>query len=142
MSILKPLQQFICDGCGTIIEEPKHAEIIWNVTDPDDEGNMYHYDYSLVHRYDVSPCGEKGCGLGDKTCNAGIEAFMDCFLLQPQTLYINKFQDLMFRLSVPYYEQARQYRPQVLKDFDVTDEMFRSASATPHYLFVINKYSG
>lgn len=119
--LLKPLKQFICDGCGAVILQPQDAEILWSMeTAPEAYPHDYwYYNYKLVHKRNKSPMGITGCGLGDQLCNNDIENFLELFLLDPMCKDIIEFQELMHRLTIPYYEEAQLYRAEVSKDLNI-----------------------
>ena len=118
---LEPLKQFICDGCGAVILQPQDAEILWSMEDSPEAYpyDHWYYNYKLVHKKHKSPIGITGCGLGDQLCNSDIEFFLECFLLQPQCKDIAEFQELMHRLTIPYYEEANLYKAEVLRNLDL-----------------------
>ncbi len=142
--LLKPLQQFICDGCGAVIQQPQHAEILWTMeAAPEDYPHDYwYYNYKLVHKRYKSPYGTIGCGLGDQLCNNDIETFLELFLLDPECKDISEFQELMHRLTIPYFEEAKLYMAAAIKDMDMLKELCGGFTNAKFFKKVIELYGG
>ncbi len=115
---LEPLQQFFCDQCGQLIEEPEHGYVEWHI---DNSG------WHIVHHANYSPLQpEKNCYAGfDKTIAltrflgpagmAYIIGFLDVGEHLPdvekriRAADIREFVEFVRRVTLPYYEEARQY---------------------------------
>lgn len=118
--MLQPLEEYICDYCGKTISSPMFAEIVFNVVSGNTFSTMLFGDYKLVH---------KRCGyhhMKEYHCNAPFDHFFNCYLLEPYAADIKEFQELMRRLTVPYYEEARIY--------------LRNMEAVAHYYNDLNKH--
>lgn len=99
--MLQPLEEYICDYCYQKISQPSHAEIVWNYLGDTDTYDAQYGNYKLVH---------KQCGIHQVRgydCNAGIDHFLDFFLLTPHAHNLQEYLHLIRRLTVPYYEEAR-----------------------------------
>lgn len=134
IKLLEPLKQFYCDRCGRLIEQ---AEAGWVefLSEPNGIGRLY-YGFRIVHH--SGKCGsEKGClrhfhrhgagsiELDQFTGKNGINELLDFLdegdVLEPSfrgssVKDMREFVELARRLTVPYYEQARQYWQRALED--------------------------
>jgi hypothetical protein len=132
--MLTPLNQFICDTCGEIINEPKEGWIEW-ISDIDEKnGKFIDHSFRIVHHFAHSPLAETkpdGCyqhqhALGrsdshlhqfisDEYKMAHILKFLDIGPYHqpnykgPSVRDMREYVEVMRRLTIPYYEEARQY---------------------------------
>lgn len=53
---LKPLEEFICDVCGEIINSPKEGYVIWR---SDRDHDRLQYDFKIIHQM---ICDDRSCG--------------------------------------------------------------------------------
>lgn len=132
--MLPPLNQFICDTCGEIIQSPDDGWLEW-VTETDDlTGKSETHSFNIVHHISSSPyasSSKDGCyqhgrkkGLRDLPLRhyidenykmAHILSFLDIGPLH-QPKYkgtdlrdLREFVEIMRRLTIPHYEEARLY---------------------------------
>jgi len=141
--MLKPLQQFICDTCEEIIESPKDGYLEW--VHADGKAHSFH----IVHHASRSPrkpggdCynhtaaqGRADVALVDFVGTAGLPrllSFLDMGALHdPDRVRlmrikdVREFVELMRRLSLPFYEEARLYWQRAVDDrfFDGVNEVW------------------
>lgn len=131
---LRPLKQWICDTCGEVIRQPKHGYLEWVATV--DNGVYHAHELRIVHHAPRSPYYNKktlrgGCyghdgkyGRSDLPLDCfvgsvGLSRFLSIFLdvgpdlkpdyPGPQVVDMRAAVEVMRRLYVPYYEEARLY---------------------------------
>ena len=128
--MLKPLEQFVCDQCGQIIESPEKGWVEW-LRNPTERKA---YGFRIVHHATSSPLRVEG--QRDKNCynytryDVRMDLPLDSFIdeLMPQLLVfldvgpyhepeylgiqvkdMREFVEFVRRLTLPYYEEARLY---------------------------------
>lgn len=145
---LKPLEQFICDGCGEIIDDPKFGWVEWLR----EKDSLQVHGFRIVHHQAYSPLKETdryGCSRypGKAGCSDDyLERFLGSLgivqLLRfidlgpyhdpdysvcggPQVKNLREWTELFRRLHIPYYEEARLYWDEALEDlfFDGANEI-------------------
>lgn len=143
--MLIPLRQFICDTCGEIIEKPEDGWIEWIHSD-----DGMQTEFNIIHNAGSSPRKEfnhEGCyqhGGRNGRMDNHLNQYTDpnvimSFLLHfidmgryhdPNGKYIAKvdiseYVDLVRRLTIPYYEEARLYWKEAKDDgyFDGANEI-------------------
>lgn len=143
--MLIPLKQFICDTCGEIIEKPEDGYLEWVYSD-----DGMQREFNIVHHGGSSPrkkYNHNGCyqhadrhGRMDEALNQSIDPNrMMAFLLKfidmgryhdPDRGHIAKvniseYVELVRRLTIPYYEEARLYWEEAKSDgfFDGANEI-------------------
>ncbi len=139
---LIPLKQWICDSCGGIIEKPEDAWFEWYL----DRDTSYETGFRIVH------AGQTSCRYDDRQLEQENKSPLDlpfATVLGPDglgaLLYLTEhtsfadlkeFIDIVRRLHIPYYEEARQYWKQAGRDglFD------GSEYTTKVLLSIINRY--
>ena len=112
--MLIPLEQWICDRCGEIIESPSDGYTIWR---SNDEGRPF--DFKIIHQ---SRCDDR-----TYSCSMDIESHLGANGLTRLTSYLSpgpvqrnlgredfktpvdldEFIDFFRRLQLPHYEEAR-----------------------------------
>lgn len=120
--MLTPLKQWICDTCGQIIESPEHGWLEWR-----QDENHKAFDFRIVHHVVHSPYGPDGdCYQSDELHNhltrfVGEDglAYLLNFLdpghhispdyTGPRVSDMRGFVELIRRLHMQYYEEARQF---------------------------------
>jgi hypothetical protein len=159
--MLIPLKQFICDTCGEIIEKPEDGWIEWIHSD-----DGMQTEFNIVHHAGSSPrkiFNHEGCyqhggrnGRMDNNLNQYINPnVIMSFLLHfldigrhhdPSRNYIGKvniseYVELVRRLTIPYYEEARLYWEMAKNDgyFDGENEI--SIYSVNFLKGIIDKYS-
>jgi hypothetical protein len=134
--MLEPLNQFICDNCGGIIDGVENGFVEWLV-EPETSLN---YNFTIVHA-PQNPGDTLGC-LQHQPQSSYIHLeylmsdegliqilwFLDTGLYYapayqgPKVKDMREFVELVRRLKLPYYEEARNYIFDT-PDFDHGDEL-------------------
>ena len=159
---LKPLEQWICDGCGEVIEKPEDGWFEW-LTDIDDCRTVY--GFRIVHHATKSPYSKNGrycqaylreSGCSDMHLDYLLEGNNSIVkmlsLLDPGPYHeptfkgirpkdIREWIEVFRRLHIPYYEEARQYW-----DMAISEGMFSGANEVYIYCQenlkeIINEFS-
>jgi hypothetical protein len=127
---LEPLQQFTCDECGELIKSPKDGWLEWLISTSSD-GRKLH-GFRIVHHAPASPRKQHNghCQypshflIGDMH----LEHFLGPDgLANLLSMFERPFEDqqefveIIRRLHIPYYEEARLYW-QIAKDDGFFDE--------------------
>lgn len=114
--MLKPLEQWICDHCDDVIERPSDGYVIWNRSSErgDHSFKVIHHVKCDHHDHSSSlPLREcVGAGGLSKLLSFWSAGPIMRHLGQSQSDSIeddDEFVDLVRRLHVPYYEEARQH---------------------------------
>ncbi len=156
---LKPLEQFICDKCGEIINKPEEGWIEWISEINNDDYKVY--GFKIVHHSLHSPLKRGGCyhytnhsGRSDSHLNHFLEnciiqllSFLDQgpYLSPeykgPRVKDMREFVKLTRRLTIPYYEEARLYFGEA-----ESDGVFDGANPISFYLpdtleYIVETYS-
>jgi hypothetical protein len=159
--MLIPLKEFICDTCGEIIEKPEDGYVEWVYSD-----DGMQTQFNIIHHGGSSPrkkYNHDGCyqhanrnGRMDEPLNHCLDPNrMMAFLLRfidmgryhdPSGKYIAKvniseYVELVRRLTIPYYEEAKVYWNEAISDgyFDGDNEI---NIYTVYFLKgIIDKYS-
>ena len=132
--MLKSLKQFYCDTCGEIINSPKEGWIEW-ISNYDEEtrSNKTH-SFRIVHHYTHSPIAtdtNQGCYqhigeigrhdshlhhfLNEDCIMANVLKFLDIGpyhdpdYKETNLPDIREYVELVRRLTIPHYEEARHY---------------------------------
>lgn len=136
--MLKPLEQFICDHCGQVIESPKDGYVEW-LTYNDEHGKYKAKEFRIVHHHGASPYKHTraGCYKHENTLGRSdidLKWYLDTkfqqilclldldFIHDPdgnigcQIENFKEFTQFARRITIPYYEEARQYFEQVKHD--------------------------
>ncbi|NQS98573.1 MAG: hypothetical protein HQ591_08970 [candidate division Zixibacteria bacterium] len=139
---LIPLQQWVCDYCGEVINSPDEGYLEWK---KDDDG--FFHGFKIVHHYPSSPLKDKrirkGCyhyndydlSLNEIIGDQGLVmllSFLDIGNYHAPDNPISKIRDfreyteLFKRLLLPYYEEARRYWNTAIEDnfFDSANEIW------------------
>lgn len=133
--MLEPLQQFICDTCGQIIQRPEEGWLEWLY----DIENQTVEDFRIVHHKMSSPLdGREGCYQhGDSLNRADDHLHNIQRLLIPELLMhldigpyhapdgptnrvrdMRNYVEVFRRLTIPYYEEARIFWDQAIANGD------------------------
>lgn len=144
--MIGPLQQWICDVCGTVIETPKDGYVIWR-----SDGDGKDCDFKIIHKSRCDDRSYPSSGeLSDFLGAEGLTCLLSFLTIGPVMIDnggkdrvrvkdMAGFVDFLRRLQVPYYEEARQefdnkgsslgdaneyypYLPYVLKNMVFTQE--------------------
>jgi hypothetical protein len=119
---LRPLEQFICDECGGLIEKLEDGWLEW-LSPP----NKPVHGFRIVHSAEKSPRSKSGwhCyypdgpGASDNHLNnfAGPDGLaLLLSFLEMDLGYPKELADITRRIHVPHYEEARQYLEKALDD--------------------------
>jgi len=124
---LKPLKQFICDSCGKLIEKPKDGW--WEYLH--DRKTELVSGFRIVHYggpcyYNVQALGRKNISVGDMHLehmlrSSGFGNMLHWLELSEKKkiddqFNISEFTEIMRRLYLPYWEEARQYWERAFSD--------------------------
>lgn len=123
---LEPLQQWVCDECGELIEEPSHGYVEWRRTD---DPPYAKYGFRIVHHALQSPNRSRGGDCyysrqergGDMALpeSLGVKGMIHLtswidpgeeFLEEydgPRVRDLREWTVLFRRLQIPHYEEAR-----------------------------------
>ena len=139
---LIPLKQWVCDSCGAVIEKPEDAWFEWYL----DRNTSLETGFRIVHanypscRYDDRQLEQENKSLLDLPFSAVIwpDGLGALLYLTEHTSFadIKEFIDIVRRLHIPYYEEARQYWKQAEKD----GLLDGSEYTTRALLSIINRY--
>jgi hypothetical protein len=116
---LKPLQQWICDKCGGLIEKPSDGWLEWL----GDGATFKHSGFKIVHHstpehrkgeggatcYHYS--GQLGCEDGHLEQYIGTNGMAEitAWVYSPGVKDLEEWAEVFRRLHIPHYEEARQY---------------------------------
>jgi hypothetical protein len=155
---MKPLKQWICDTCDELIENVQDGWLEW-INEHGDQGA---HSFRIVHRKSRSPL-PKGCyqhenerGRSDLDLDQYVDPdrvgalyrFLHIGPLHdpenskpPQVQNIPEFMEIIRRLTIPYYEEARLYWENAEEDgfFDGVNENWPYMSDNLKHLIVTYK---
>ena len=144
--MLEPLKQWICDSCSGIIESREDGWVEFLTENaPQNQGfpRSLYYGFIITHDDQTSPLKPLKCeysrnkGSGSQRIDVFFKEAGYVHLLSfldlgkyankkyegPQVKDIREFVDFMKRLTVPYYEEARQYFDQANKDVEFHERL-------------------
>ena len=132
---LKPLEQFICDQCGRLIENVDEGWLEWY----DDYKNPAH-GFRIVHARQNCYYPDKA-GVSDNhlvyfTGNDGLAVLLNLFKRRGVADQ-NELAEIIRRLHIPHYEEARRYWERAVSEGMVDNEDYRQAELQA----VIKEYS-
>jgi len=126
MQTMIPLRQYVCDTCGEVIKSPKEGWLEWI----HDRATKKKHSFRVCHHVSFSPLGKpQGCyrhgdklGRADMHLDAVLEmripfllSFLDCGKTSEPELAdlavtdIEEWIELVRRMTIPLYEEARQH---------------------------------
>ena len=123
---LIPLKQWICDACGEVIDKPKDGWLEWytekNTSLATGFRIVHHkesctYNDQTLEQQNLSPCD---LGLADVLGSGGLGNLL--FMLELSEIGADKLADvkelleIIRRLHLSYYEEARLYWNDALRD--------------------------
>lgn len=164
--MLEPLNEFICDNCGEMIKKPSDGILEWLSKLDTTHGAYVGEDFKILHHYSTSPLKESngiGCtvhyskkGLSD----AGLEMFVNenygmgylLSLLDPGNIHrkdyniplvkdIREYVEILRRLTIPHYEEARVYWTEASNDNFFNDDNEISAYSVSRLKELLDMYS-
>lgn len=115
---LRPLEQWFCDFCQEIIKSPRDCWLQWAVKPGKDlEKSLVSEDFRIVHQQ----CKNHGSNISSVPI-----LWLKGFYEESSALHIlrnlnhrpykpSELVEIIRRLEVPYYEQARLYWDQIIK---------------------------
>jgi hypothetical protein len=123
---MKPLQQWTCDRCHELIREPSHGMVESEMVHDAEQGRIFQKRLRIVHHLVASPRHDRGgCSFyGHRDCDRadlhlaeylGPDGLSDLLLLldpanSSESADPAEVLELIRRLHLPYYEEARRYR--------------------------------
>lgn len=161
--MLKPLEQFICDTCGEIIKSRNEGIVEWISKTNQTSNNLEIHSHKIVHHFPHSPLtGENRCyQLNDASGQATVQLnnFMNpnniiARILKPLDIgplfdkhysgpAITDFRDyveIIKRLTIPYYEEARLYWQEAVNDGFLEGKHEISAYSVDTLKAIVNQY--
>jgi NAD-dependent dihydropyrimidine dehydrogenase PreA subunit len=136
--MLKSLEQWICDRCGQVIEEPNQGSVEWI----DDSKTHKASGFKIVHQSSYAPHDNGECyhysdhpgrleefigqnGMVMLLSFLDIGPYLEADYQGPRVKDMREFVEFTRRLTVPYYEEARLYWNQAEQDglFDGANEI-------------------
>jgi hypothetical protein len=123
---LKPLKQWICDSCGEIIKKPENGWFEWYIND----NTNIEEGFRIVHHQKACMYAAKSLRKQNKlvadlnlTDVIGPNGLADSLFrieLSEKGVYkikdLREFVEILRRLHVPYWEEARRYWDKAHKD--------------------------
>lgn len=135
--MLKPLEQFICDKCKEVIDNPNdgYVEFLSNQENQNDKKILTRSGFKIVHhgkekrcQYFTSDKRKKTLPLRDFLDENKNQSILLSFLdegeyvaseaLEVRIKDLREFTELARRTSIPYYEEARIYFEQAKSNGD------------------------
>lgn len=144
---LTPLQQWYCDSCGEVIESVENGWLEWYA----DRDNIFkEKGFRIVHHNKSCMYNEKWMyKVGKSVSDSHLDSFAGAdglvrLLSKIQLEYVEdnaELIEIIRRLHVPYYEEARKYHDEAEADgyFDGKNEYTRYITRTS--IGIINKYN-
>lgn len=155
--MLRPLEQWICDSCGEVIHKPEEGWVEW----VEGSDNLCR-DFRICHHKVYSPFeNQDGCykhsselGRCDLHLDQILGEYLMPFLLkflggaqlheyEPRESRIGdmtSFVDFSRRLTIPHYEQARQYWDAAYSEGQFADLTSEQVYTQYNLLDIIEKY--
>ncbi|MGD0487762.1 MAG: hypothetical protein ABSB94_11270 [Syntrophorhabdales bacterium] len=132
---LKPLEQFICDQCGLLIEKIDDGWLEWY-----DDLEKPAHGFRIVHSGRRCYYPERA-EISDNhliyfTGNDGLSMLLNLFK-RKGVVDQDELAEIIRRLHVPYYEEARTYWDRAVSEGMVDNEDYRQADLQA----VIKEYS-
>lgn len=129
---LQPLTQWICDHCGDVISSASEGWLEWYQERSPNGTWSKNKGFRIVHR--DPPC------IYNERKHMSLENFVEAnglnYLLSKLGLDaiddVSSYIEIMCRLQIPYYEEARLYHEDAVQDgyFDGENELTRGLQET------------
>ncbi|MED2035648.1 hypothetical protein P4V58_00075 [Bacillus wiedmannii] len=121
---LRVKEQWFCDNCGEVIESDQDGMLEWDSFQDEsaEEYTMIGENFRIVHHRTVRNCSSiqnNDALLSDGHLDwfTGTEGLSKLLSIQARyKLDTVKFQEIIRRLHIDYYEEARRYLSQALAD--------------------------
>lgn len=126
--MLTPLKQFICDSCGEVIENPNDGWVEWEGSFEDNKSvnknfRICHHKMQCQKLARHPNCSDLPLNniIGDNV-HAFIFTHLDAGPYHnreysgPSIVDFRQYTDFMRRLTLPYYEEARQWWNEAMMD--------------------------
>jgi hypothetical protein len=152
---LRPLKQFYCDVCGELIESPDEGYLQW-LKGPATEEGYEIFGFRVVHHFPHSPKSAhnpdgcyypQGAPVADLDLPHfmgpdGLVCLLDLLTHRQPPKDIQEFLEIIRRLHIPYYEEARKYRQKAVEEgfYDGANEVWPYLQDT--LKAIIERYSG
>lgn len=146
---LQPLTQWICDACGDVISSASDGWVEWYQTrdqegyyGPNEGFRIVHHDPSCM--YDERVLYQQNQSLSDMPLTSFTGANGLNYLLSKLELDsiadVPAYVEIIRRLHLPYYEEARSYHEDAVQDgyFDGKNELTRGRLETS--VDLLNRY--
>ncbi len=131
--MLKPLEQWICDVCGDIIEGKEEGYVLWRYDE-----DRKKCDFKVVHKMKCNNCElPSSCAISDLLGEKGavrLQSFISIGRIKVDmgdSSYAgvkdnDEFIDLYRRMQLPFYEEARLKfgSEEVIDGFSDTNEVY------------------
>ncbi|WP_246946157.1 hypothetical protein [Bacillus pinisoli] len=132
---LKPLEEWICDVCGDIIKSTNDW-LEWetnNITDKDENFRLVHH---TCKRTNDTNTLLKDLYIHRVLGNNGLAKLLNTLeTLNPNN--VSDFTEIIRRLHLPYYEEARQF----LEEARINGEYFSTELTEEDCKYIIDEYS-
>jgi hypothetical protein len=151
-----PLQQFVCDTCKGLINQPSDGWLEFHFNEDTKSPSVCYEKFAIVHVRKLSPLEDRYCesehsckiSLNDILQNNSEDAMATLlpFLDEGefhQTIYrgslaknMREFVEIMRRLTIKYYEEARLY----MNDEDLNGQPPSGSNSSFNLQSIINKH--
>jgi transcriptional regulator with XRE-family HTH domain len=150
--MLRPLSQWVCDTCGELIETENAGWLEWL------GGERGNREFRIVHQYVSSPRQRSGTCYQHENAIDRLDNHLEYFAMGRNRNYailppnsppegngivvasLDEYLEVTFRLTVPFYEEARFYREQALRDEVLRSEAEMYEISTGEYLEMISNF--
>lgn len=126
--MIEPLKQFICDSCGCVIETPEDGWIEWLCSYDEEKGKLINKSFRICHHESRCMKLANYPNVSDNHLNHMLEG--NAMVIQlynmldpgqgqtkgPEVEDVGETVEFLRRLTLPYYEEARQYWSQAMAD--------------------------
>lgn len=136
--MLEPLQKYICDYCGEIINSTEEGYVEWLSERDEKTGRSKYHGFKIVHHRPDSPNKDEG-GCYHYTHEPGrqdvhlrhftgeakmahilslidVGPYHDPGFRGPRVRDVREYIDFVRRLTIPYFEEARRYWHRAVED--------------------------
>ncbi|KML07133.1 hypothetical protein [Rossellomorea marisflavi] len=138
--------QWYCDFCGEVIDSAKDGMLEWDSFVLEEGREFTAENFRIVHHRAVKDCrpphADKNLSDGHLHWYTGPHGLSDLLDIETRhRLDTIKFHNIIRRLHVDYYEEARTYLPQAREDGYNEIDPYDLGDISEHYLkWLIKKY--